>query len=128
MSSLLSNYMRKEQLLKELQSDLAKLENDGRLKVELEFKSKLEELMAEFDKTASDVISLLDPKPIEEAERSGGVASTGTSRRRRRLKVYKNPNSGEVIETRGGNHKVLKAWKDEHGRETVESWVVRVDD
>lgn len=127
MSSLLSNYMRKEQLLKELKSDLAKLENDDRLKAELEFKSKLEELMAEFDKSASDVISLLDPKPAEDTGRAAN-ASRNPSRRRRRLKVYKNPHSGEVVETRGGNHKILKAWKDEHGRDTVESWVVRVED
>ncbi|MGO2133637.1 MAG: histone-like nucleoid-structuring protein, MvaT/MvaU family [Halomonas sp.] len=127
MSSLLSNYMRKEQLLKELQSDLAKLESDDRLKAELEFKSKLEELMVEFDKTASDVISLLDPKPLENTGRET-VGARNATRRRRRLKVYKNPHSGEVVETRGGNHKVLKAWKDEHGRETVESWVVRVED
>lgn len=127
MSSLLSNYMRKEQLLKELQSDLAKLENDDRLKAELEFKSKLEELMAEFGKSASDVISLLDPSSMEGSGRAGGQVPNAT-RRRRRLKVYKNPNSGEVVETRGGNHKVLKTWKDEHGPETVESWVVRVED
>lgn len=127
MSSLLSNYMRKEQLLKELKSDLAKLENDDRLKAELEFKSKLEELMAEFGKSAGDVISLLDPKPVEDSGRAANT-SRSASRRRRRLKVYKNPHSGEVVETRGGNHKVLKAWKDEHGRDTVESWVVRVED
>jgi len=39
------------------------------------------------------------------------------------IKRYKNPNTGEVIETKGGNHKVLKAWKAEHGNTTVESWL-----
>ncbi|MDP0886312.1 histone-like nucleoid-structuring protein, MvaT/MvaU family [Klebsiella pneumoniae] len=44
-------------------------------------------------------------------------------RKPRALKVYKNPHSGEVVETKGGNHGVLKAWKQEYGAETVESWL-----
>jgi hypothetical protein len=28
-----------------------------------------------------------------------------------------------VIETKGGNHKELKAWKEKYGADTVESWV-----
>jgi hypothetical protein len=35
---------------------------------------------------------------------------------------YKNPSNGEIVETKGGNHKVLKAWKKEYGNDTVESW------
>lgn len=126
MSSLLSNYMRKEQQLKQLQSELESLENDDRLKAELEFKSRLEELMAEFGKSANDVVSLLDPKPAAAPVRATGATASG--RRKRRLKIYKNPNSGEVVETRGGNHKVLKAWKEEFGSATVESWLVRVEE
>lgn len=38
------------------------------------------------------------------------------------MKTYKNPHSGEVIETKGGNHKTLKEWKAEHGSDLVESW------
>lgn len=45
------------------------------------------------------------------------------TRRERSVKVYLNPNSGERVETKGGNHKVLKAWKEEFGAETVESWL-----
>ncbi len=39
------------------------------------------------------------------------------------LKVYKNPNTGEVIETEGGNHRGLKEWKAEHGADVVEGWL-----
>jgi hypothetical protein len=35
------------------------------------------------------------------------------------VKVYKNPHSGEIVETKGGNHKTLKQWKAEHGFATV---------
>jgi len=27
------------------------------------------------------------------------------------------------VETKGGNHKILKQWKQEHGSDTVESWL-----
>lgn len=119
--SLLSEYTKKEQLLKQLSEELKVLESDQRLKNELEFKGKLEALMAEYDKKAKDVIDLLSP----DNTRSVPQSSTANGRRKRKLKIYKNPNTGEVIETRGGNHKALKAWKDEHGSETVEGWVVR---
>lgn len=127
MSSLLSEYMQMEQQLKQLQQNLDKLQNDDRLKAELEFKEKLEALMREFDKSAADVIALLDPKPGSGTASSKAAASS-TGRRKRKLKIYKNPNTGEVVETRGGNQKTLKAWKDEHGNDTVESWLVRVEE
>jgi len=41
------------------------------------------------------------------------------------VKLYKNPNTGEIIETKGGNHKGLKEWKAEHGSDTVESWLTK---
>ena len=123
--SLLNTYMEKEQQLKRLQDELDRLKNDERLKAELDFKNHLETLMREFNKSASDVIHLLDPKPT--ANRiSNSTKSTG--RAKRKLKIYKNPNTGEVVETRGGNQKTLKAWKEEYGADTVESWLVRTED
>ncbi len=127
--SLLNEYIQKEQLLKQLQEELDKMEGDQRLKSELEFKEKLEALMAEFDKSASDVINLLDPKQSGTGSASAYTTSSSTSgRRRRKLKIYKNPNTGEVVETRGGNQKTLKSWKDDYGNDTVESWLVRIEE
>ncbi|MCM5703670.1 histone-like nucleoid-structuring protein, MvaT/MvaU family [Larsenimonas salina] len=118
--SLLNQYMEKEQLLKKLQDELQSLEQDQRLKEELEFKSKLENLMEEFGKTSSDVIELLEPSKGQSAEKTEST----NQRKKRKLKVYKNPHSGEVVETRGGNQKTLKAWKEQYGADTVESWLV----
>lgn len=123
--SILTTYVQKEQQLKQLQEELGRLKNDDRLKAELQFKDKLEALMREFDKSASDVIKLLDPTPTADKS-SNSTKSAG--RAKRKLKIYKNPNTGEVVETRGGNQKTLKAWKEEHGAETVESWLVRTED
>ncbi|OLO05593.1 MULTISPECIES: histone-like nucleoid-structuring protein, MvaT/MvaU family [Salinicola] len=125
--SLLSDYVKKEQLLKQLEEELKRMEGDQRLKAELEFKEKLEALMAEYGKTTRDVIELLNPKADNAQTTTSQTGSTG-SRRKRKLKIYKNPTTGEVVETRGGNHKTLKVWKDEHGSDTVESWVVRTED
>ncbi|MCB8889980.1 histone-like nucleoid-structuring protein, MvaT/MvaU family [Vreelandella malpeensis] len=119
--SLLNEYIQKEQQLKQLQEDLQRLEGDQRLKSELEFKSKLEALMNEFGKRPADVVALLEPS--SEQRSAAPKAAASSSRRKRRLKVYKNPHNGEVIETRGGNHKGLRSWKDEYGEETVESWL-----
>lgn len=123
MSSLLTTYAQQEQEMKQLSEKLEKMKSDPRLQAEIEFKDKLEALMKEYDKSASDVLSLLNPQP---SSPSNG-ASTGV-RRKRKLKVYKNPHTGEVVETRGGNQKTLKGWKEEHGDETVESWLVRTED
>ncbi|WP_106478035.1 histone-like nucleoid-structuring protein, MvaT/MvaU family [Phytohalomonas tamaricis] len=122
--SLINEYTKKEQLLKQLQAELQQLEQDDRLKAEIEFKDKLEALMSEYSKNPGDVIQMIAP---ERAEQDKAVASNEaqSSRRKRKLKVYKNPNTGEVIETRGGNHKTLKAWKEEYGNDTVESWLER---
>lgn len=122
--SILASYMQKEQQLKKLQEELDRLKNDDRLKAELQFKDKLEALMREFDKSASDVIKLLDPQQTTAKHSS----TTSTGRAKRKLKIYKNPNTGEVVETRGGNQKTLKAWKDEYGSDTVEGWLVRTED
>lgn len=124
--SLLSEYLQQEQQLKELNEKLEKLQNDPRLKAELEFKQKLEALMKEFDKSAGDVIDMLAPKSGGKSS-SASSANTAGGRRKRKLKIYKNPKTGEVVETRGGNQKTLKAWKDEFGNDTVESWLVRVE-
>jgi hypothetical protein len=51
------------------------------------------------------------------------VAPQKATRRGRAVKIYKNPHNGEIVETKGGNHKTLKAWKAEHGSDEVESWL-----
>lgn len=50
-------------------------------------------------------------------------SSTAAQRKPREVKRYKHPHSGEIVETKGGNHKILKQWKQEHGSDVVESWL-----
>ncbi|HIE1770825.1 TPA: histone-like nucleoid-structuring protein MvaU [Pseudomonas aeruginosa] len=116
--SKLAEFREAERKLQEQLALLEKLKSDSSLKQELEFKDKLQALMDKYGMTLHNIIAILDPKaPV--------TVSAGPQRRARALKVYKNPNNGEVVETKGGNHKVLKAWKEQYGSETVESWLQR---
>ena len=123
--SLINEYRATEEAIKELQARLQSLSADDKLQKELEFEGKLRTLMAEYQKSLPSIIAILDPEA-----RSSKVAraskTTGT-KRPRKIKQYKNPNSGEVIETKGGNHKVLKEWKAKWGSDVVESWVTLLD-
>lgn len=120
--SVLSNYMEKEKLLKQLQEELQALESNKELKQELEFKDRLTALMTEYGKVSRDVCEMLDPTYTKKGGKKAISADDG--RKKRTLKVYKNPHTGEVVETRGGNHKVIQNWKAEFGSEEVASWVI----
>lgn len=96
------------------------LKNDGELKREIEFEEKLRGLMTEYGVGLRGIISLLDPQSIG-ASISPSPAAHGR-RQQRQVKVYKNPETGEIVQTKGGNHKILKAWKEQYGAEKVQGW------
>ena len=117
--SKINDYYQKKQLIEQLSEELEKLENDSDLKVELEFENKVRDLMSEYEKNAQDVLKILatiDPSINK------GQSTSGSGRPKRPLKTYKNPHTGEVVKTRGGNHKTLKEWRDKYGKEAVQSW------
>lgn len=99
---------------------LESLKHDGALKKELEFEEKLTKLMKDYDKSLNDVVAILDPSAASNGRRGARAAAP---RKTRALKVYKNAETGEVVETKGGNHKILKAWKEKYGADKVESWL-----
>ncbi|MDF2792421.1 histone-like nucleoid-structuring protein, MvaT/MvaU family [Pseudomonas inefficax] len=108
------------QLAAQLQQ-LDAMKNDSGLKQEIEFEQKLRALLEQYGMGLRQVISILDPaKALKVATVS---ASSTAQRKPREVKRYKNPHNGEVVETKGGNHKTLKQWKQEYGSDTVESWV-----
>ncbi|WP_236201211.1 histone-like nucleoid-structuring protein, MvaT/MvaU family [Pseudomonas pseudonitroreducens] len=115
--SKLAEFREAERKLQEQLALLEKLKSDGGLKKELEFKDQLQALMDQYGMNLRNVIDILDPQTSAEP------ASAQPPRRTRQLKVYKNPHNGETIETKGGNHKTLKAWKQQYGGDTVESWL-----
>lgn len=98
------------------------MKSDFGLKKEMEFEGTLHALLAEYGFSLKNVINMLDPQA---GRRAPAVESKTGSRKPRQLKVYKNPHTGEVVETKGDNHKTLKEWKAEHGSDTVDSWLTK---
>lgn len=118
--SILAEFRQLEKHLAEQLQALEALKGDAGLKKEIEFESKLRDLLAKYGYSLKDVINLLDPHV---GRRSSASEPKSGARKARQVKVYKNPHTGEVVETKGGNHKGLKAWKAKHGADTVESWL-----
>lgn len=104
----------KQERLAELQQEVEALEKSKDIQNELAFREDLEKLLTKYGKTMDDLVP---------ASASKGSAVAGRQRRKRKLKVYLNPHTKEKVETRGGNHSVLKAWKAEYGSDEVESWL-----
>lgn len=117
--SILATYLTTQAEVAALEKHLAELRENPELQRDIAFRDQLEALMGEYEKSAADVLAIIDPQGQMTPKTKG-------KRRGRALKVYRNPNTGEVVETRGGNHKTLKAWKAEHGSDTVEGWVEQV--
>ncbi|EKT4529630.1 histone-like nucleoid-structuring protein, MvaT/MvaU family [Pseudomonas asiatica] len=117
--SLINEYRSTEESIRELEARLASLKDDPKLKSELEFEKKLKDLLGTYSKSLKDVISLLDPASVSHKFQKTG--SKGV-RKPREVKIYKHPESGEIVETKGGNQRTLKQWKDQYGADTVEGW------
>ena len=118
--SKLAEFRQLEKHLAEQLQALEALKNDGALKKEIEFETKLRGLLDQYGFSLKHIINLLDPQSTKRAPASATAPST---RKPRELKVYKNPHTGEVVETKGGNQRTLKEWKNQHGSDVVESWL-----
>lgn len=123
--SRLAEFRKLEQDLADQLAALESMKSDSGLQAEMKFESKLRGLLAEYGYSLRDVISLLDPNAAKRGRSAPLAAPEKGTRKARELKVYKNPHSGEIVETKGGNHKLLKAWKNEHGADVVESWLAK---
>lgn len=117
--SKLAEFKALEAKLAEQLAQLDALKNDKELKLEIEFEQKLRALLNEYDYSLRNVIAILDQEALPS---TAPQKSTG-QRRARAVKIYIHPKTNERVETKGGNHAVLKAWKVEHGAETVETWL-----
>lgn len=116
------------QLEKHLAEQLAALEamkGDEGLQKEVEFETKLRALLAEYSYSLRNVVAILDPQASTRRLGAAAPAEGKKTRKARTVKTYKNPHTGEMIETKGGNHKTLKEWKAEHGSNVVESWLAQ---
>ncbi|WP_417663426.1 histone-like nucleoid-structuring protein, MvaT/MvaU family [Pseudomonas sp.] len=120
--SKLAEFRQLEKNLAEQLQALEALKDDAGLKQEIEFETKLRALLAKYGFSLKDIVNLLDPQV---GRRTPVTVQKGGSRKPRQAKVYTNPESGEIIETKSGNHKMLKEWKAKYGSDIVESWLTK---
>ena len=115
-----------EKQLAQLEKELKNIERSAAFKKENAIKRALANLMKKHGCSKNDLISLLQADGSEPVK--SGKNPAATKRRSRKLKVFKNPETGETVETRGGNHKVLKAWKAQYNLESIDNWLVETKD
>jgi hypothetical protein len=110
--SLITTYYSKLDRLAVLKLEIAELESSAELETELAFLGALEELLSDHNKTARDVAKIF----------AGEVVLPAGKRAKRSASTWTNPNTGERVVTAGGNHKTLKNWREQYGKEAVASW------
>ncbi len=114
--SIINKYREKERLMRQLQEELQAMEEKQELKQELAFKTAIEDVLKQFDKSESELIALFAG--------DDDSAEAGKTRRKRTPSVYKNPQTGEEITVRGGRQKDYQEWIQKYGKETVQGWKV----
>jgi hypothetical protein len=115
-----------EKQMAQLEKELKSIENSVAFKKENAVKRALANLMKKHSCSQSDLIALLQADESEPSKRRKKPAAT--KRKPRKLKVFKNPETGETVETRGGNHKVLKAWKAQYKLSNIDDWLFETKD
>ena len=120
--SRLAEFRQLEQQLAAQLAELEALKGSSELQKEIEFETKLRDLLSKYGYSLRDIINILDPQANRRAA-APAAAAEKAPRRARQVKQYKNPHNGEIIETKGGNHKLLKEWKAQYGADVVEGWL-----
>lgn len=113
--------------------ELSQIQGDAEFVRELAFVAEFKSLTEKYEFTTNDALAIMDPRRLF----SGGFSTDvffeklqtvskeepGVSPHRgRALMRYRNPSTGEVVETKGTNHKKIREWRKAHGRQTVETW------
>lgn len=123
MPEKLKKYYETKAALEKLKFELENLSRDETLKADLAVKEEVQAVLDKYSRKPEDLLVLFDLAVENTGKKPAPTATKDKRRKPRALKVYRNPHSGEVVNTRGANHKVLKAWKAQYGAETVEGWL-----
>lgn len=119
----IETYFEKKRALDQLSKELQDLEESKELAREFEMIEKIKSIMTDYEVSASYLDGLLRQiDPSLEKQKGGGSQRTGKTGAKRRLMRFENPHTGEVVETRGGNHATLRQWRAEYGKDEVNSW------
>lgn len=117
--NLIHEYRELEQTIAAAKERMTAIETDPEFASDKEFETKLRALLGEYHRSLRDIIKILDPESSRPASFRTAVPKT---RRARQVTRYTNPENGEVVESKGGNHKTLKVWNEKYGKDVVKSW------
>ena len=115
-----------EQQLAQIEKELKNIERSAAFKKENALSRALNNFMKKHGCSKNDLISILQDGPSAPASPKKTVSKK--TRKPRKLKIFRNPKTGEIVETRGGNHKTLKAWKAEYKLTNIDEWLVATKD
>ena len=115
-----------EKQLAQIEKELKSIERSAAFKRENAISKALSNLMKKHGCSSDDLISILQSNSTASGKRA--VSSSRKARKPRILKIFKNPNTGETVETRGGNHRVLKAWKSDYKLASIDEWLIATKD
>jgi len=111
-----------EAAIAKLKKEINNLEKSEPYKNEQSLIRGVEKLLNKFGKTKAELVEFLSDGTTTQT--AAKKATSKSTRKQRKLKIYKNPLTNETIETRGGNHKVLKAWKAQYPTQNIEEWII----
>ncbi len=124
-NSMLADYYYKKNLVSQLEDEIRDLEASEEFQKDMQFGDALQDLIKKNGKTPRDVAQIvytLDPTLAPAASKPTGPSTQPRTRAKRPMLRYKNPHTGEVVETRGGNHATLNEWRKQYGAATVANW------
>lgn len=117
-SALLSEYRLKLAQLRQLQSEIASIESNVDFKREQELECKVKALVDEYGYSTQRILSIFGVLGRNAAP------ATAVKKQVRKVVTYRNPETNEQVEYRGGNHPILAAWRAQYGSSAVSGWVV----
>ncbi|MFJ4453985.1 histone-like nucleoid-structuring protein, MvaT/MvaU family [Pseudomonas sp. NPDC089392] len=123
--SRLAEFRALERLLSAKKSELHFIKIDPRLRREFEFESKLHDLLAEYQFSPWEALTILENEntsKFDDIYQQRRLLTPPPRYRTRQSKYYKNPYTGEVVEARSTLHKTVRSWIEQYGRTEVESW------
>ena len=121
--SILGKKKALENQIAQIKKELKSIEQSATFKKEAAVFRGLIGLMKKHNCSESDIVRILESNGSFNSRRDQ-KADKKPQRKRRVLKIYENPKTGEVVETRGGNHKTLKAWRMQNPSIDIETWII----
>lgn len=117
-SALLLQHRQKLAQVRQLQAEIASIESNADFKREQDFESKVKALADEYGYSAQHILSIFGVLG------SNAVPAAVGTKQARKVVTYRNPQTNEQVEYRGGNHPILAAWRAQYGSSAVSGWVV----